>query len=155
MLGWESCLGRRGDVGVSGSQDFVPKSRPFLLWPLQNGQCWFLVPPGLRRHLSWLCHSLQDTGPGRLSKVPVSPCDVETAVAGITWVAHCLPPQLHLAPREKSGGLDVIAAVSAPGSHCEVVGAVLGSFFLTMVLLSHQSLVFLLCKVGAIRVPVM
>jgi len=68
-------------------------------------------------------HYPQDTGPGCLSKFPVSPCDVETVAAGITWVAHCLPPQLHLAPREQSGGLDVIAAVSAPGTCCEAVGS--------------------------------
>ena len=110
-------------MGVSGGQDFFPKPRPFLLWPLQNGQCWFLVPPGLRRHRPGSAiHYPQDIGPGRLSKFPVSPGDVETVAVGFTWVAHCLPPQLHLAPREQSGGLGVITAVSVPGSRCEAVG---------------------------------
>lgn len=67
-------------------------------------------------------HYPQDIGPGRLSKFPVSPGDVETVAVGFTWVAHCLPPQLHLAPREQSGGLGVITAVSVLGSRCEAVG---------------------------------
>lgn len=101
--------------GGVGGQDIFPKPPPFLLWPLQNGQCWFLTNqdsdvtcPGSAIHYP------QDIDQGSLSKSLSPKRWVETVAAGFTWMAHCLPPQLHLAPRS-SQGVWADHAVSVPG----------------------------------------
>lgn len=96
----------------------------------------------------------QDLGQVCLSKFTVSPCDIETAAAGITRVFHGAPGRPGLAPREPSGSRSVTAAVSLGGA-LRLCGAVLGAVLLTvgearLVLLSNQTLIFFLCKMGTI-----
>lgn len=138
--------GEMGLYGGVGGQDIFPKPRPFLLWPLQNGQCWFRqtrtqTSPVLA--LPFITHRTLTRVSLQVSCLPKRCRDSGCGL----HMDGSLPPSCTWLPGSSQGLWADSQLASQAGAAVRPWGAVLGLFFSPCCFL-YQSLVFLLCKMG-------